>query len=134
MGRVLVAEDSPEICQLLAIALRREGIEVDCVSNGRDALNRISQNGYSVLILDLMMPVVSGFEVIDELARMKRERPPPATVVITAGRQRREELNSEVVVAVFTKPFDVFGLARIIAAMAEAARMSARNEGADPPG
>jgi DNA-binding response OmpR family regulator len=66
--RILVTEDDPSIRRLLATILRRASYEVDTAKNGRDALEKTKKTDYDVIVLDLMMPVMSGFEVLERLA------------------------------------------------------------------
>jgi len=61
--RVLVVEDHVELAEALARVLRREGMAVDVVFDGRDALERTSVNAYDVVVLDRDLPEVHGDEV-----------------------------------------------------------------------
>ena len=67
MSRILIAEDEPAIADAVAYALRAEGFEVDAVTDGEAALEAVRRNGYDVLVLDLMLPGVSGIEVCRRL-------------------------------------------------------------------
>ncbi|MFL6037828.1 MAG: response regulator, partial [Gaiellaceae bacterium] len=65
--RILIAEDEAAIADSVAYALRGEGFDVDTVSDGEGALAAARANGYDVLVLDLMLPGVSGLEVCRRL-------------------------------------------------------------------
>ena len=65
--RILIAEDEPAIADAVRYALRAEGFDVDAVSDGEAALDAVRRNGYDVLVLDLMLPGVSGIEVCRRL-------------------------------------------------------------------
>ncbi|HEV7571701.1 MAG TPA: response regulator [Thermoanaerobaculia bacterium] len=65
--RILVTEDDPSIRRLLATILRRASYEVDTATNGREAITKASGTEYDVIVLDLMMPVMTGFEVLEQL-------------------------------------------------------------------
>ncbi|HJT17471.1 MAG TPA: response regulator, partial [Thermoanaerobaculia bacterium] len=81
--RVLVADDDQSIRQLLCTIVRREQFDVDAVADGGEAIAKLQQHPYAVILLDLMMPRVNGFEVIEYL----RQHPPavkPVVLVITA--------------------------------------------------
>ena len=67
MSRVLIAEDEAAIADAVAYSLRAEGFEVDAVTDGEAALEAVRRNGYDVLVLDLMLPGVSGIEVCRRL-------------------------------------------------------------------
>lgn len=124
---VLVAEDDPPLQKLLAAALRRRRIDVAEVGNGRDAIARLESEKWTVLLLDLMMPTTSGWEVIDWIAA-HRDRAPGSVIVVTAAdRAVIRELDPTVVNAIIFKPFDVFHLAAYIKAMCELGRPDRRN-------
>jgi DNA-binding response OmpR family regulator len=65
--RILVVDDDAAILRLVATILRRERFEVDTASGGRAALSMIAHLQYDVIVLDLMMPDISGFEVLRSL-------------------------------------------------------------------
>ena len=74
--RILVVDDEPNIRRLLEHHLLRRGYRVDLCSNGAEALQRIREHRPDLVVLDVMMPEMDGFEV---LGRMKED---PATVEI----------------------------------------------------
>ena len=80
--RILVTEDDPSIRCLLATILRRASYDVDTAANGRDAVEKAQQTFYDVIVLDLMMPVMSGAEV---LASLTSRTPNPRFVVILSA-------------------------------------------------
>jgi DNA-binding response OmpR family regulator len=63
MARILVAEDDPDIADLLAHYLQRAGFEADLVASGRDVIPRIKKAPPDLLLLDLMLPGLDGLEV-----------------------------------------------------------------------
>ncbi len=65
--RILIAEDEPAIADAVRYALRAEGFDVEAVTDGEAALDAVRRNGYDVLVLDLMLPGVSGIEVCRRL-------------------------------------------------------------------
>src|SRR6185369_3213704 len=67
--RVLVVEDDDAIRTLLAAALRREPVEVDIASDGAAALQMTRGAEYAVIVLDLMMPRLNGFEFLEAFHR-----------------------------------------------------------------
>ena len=66
-GRVLIAEDEAAIADAVAYAFRGEGFEVETVGDGESALAAARADGYDVLVLDLMLPGLSGLEVCRRL-------------------------------------------------------------------
>lgn len=103
--RVLVVDDDDAIRALLFTVLRRRGMKVDMARNGAEALERCLQCHYSVILLDLMMPKMSGYEFLAHLEHQWRgER--PIVVVLTAGTEPRN-LNPAYVAGSVRKPFDI---------------------------
>jgi GAF domain-containing protein/DNA-binding response OmpR family regulator/anti-sigma regulatory factor (Ser/Thr protein kinase) len=95
---VLVVDDDPEVRQLLRRMLESEGYAVGEAENGRVALERLRGESPSLILLDLMMPEMDGFEFVAELRRHEGWRAIPV-VVITArdlSRDDRERLNGHV--------------------------------------
>ena len=83
-GRVLIVEDDHATELLLAAVMRHEGIEYESASDGEIALAKIRGGDFAVLLLDLVMPHLSGFDVVHEL---KATHPHllPNIVVMTAA-------------------------------------------------
>jgi len=101
--RILVVDDDAAIRTLLFTILHRRGLAIDMAKNGAEALEKLGQCTYVLMLLDLMMPVMSGWEVLDRLADMNRQ---PVVLVLTAGTEPRD-VSPEFVVGSVRKPFDV---------------------------
>ena len=67
MTHILIVEDDSEICQLYSRVLTKNGYQVTGVANGQMALDAIDQNYYDLIISDIMMPVMNGYELVREL-------------------------------------------------------------------
>jgi CheY-like chemotaxis protein len=65
--RVLVVDDDAEIRDLLATVLRRRDLAVDCVADGGEAIAHLHRNTYAVVLLELFMPNVDGFAVLEAM-------------------------------------------------------------------
>jgi DNA-binding response OmpR family regulator len=103
--RALIVEDDPAIRRLVEKLLARRNVDIDSATDGRTALDKLRANRYSVLVLDLMVPEVNGFEIIDYI---KRERlGVPVAVVSAVSHQALTQLDLDVVRVVISKPFDV---------------------------
>jgi CheY-like chemotaxis protein len=88
--RVLVVEDEGDAQRLMLAQLRDLAAEVDTAANGREALARLQQGAYDLVLLDLMMPVMDGMTFLEALRNDPRHRNLPV-VVITAKELTREE-------------------------------------------
>jgi signal transduction histidine kinase/DNA-binding response OmpR family regulator len=82
-GHVLVVEDDPMDRQLICQALVDAGLSVAEAGDGREALAALDARRPAMVVLDLMLPGVDGFTVLDEL-RLRGEHPPVPVVVVTA--------------------------------------------------
>jgi DNA-binding response OmpR family regulator len=67
--RLLLVEDQPKVASFIRRGLEEEHYAVDVASKGNDALDLVTVNTYDLVILDLMLPDISGFEVCKELRR-----------------------------------------------------------------
>jgi CheY-like chemotaxis protein len=103
--RVLVVDDDEPIRMLLLRILRRRGFAVDTARNGAEAIDAMKRCRYAVALIDLMMPVQSGWDVLDWMETLPVGDRPMA-VVLTAGMTVRK-LNPRVVAGTMRKPFDV---------------------------
>lgn len=116
--RILVVDDDDAIRTLLRTVLRRRGFAVDAARNGIDALEQMGTCRYALIVLDLMMPMMSGYELLEFLAgqpMMTR----PRVIVLTAGLEPRV-FDGDLVVGMIHKPFDVDLLIDTVAACMEA--------------
>lgn len=67
MLKILIAEDDRELCQLFSHVLLKNGYTVKGVSNGREALDSVHSDYYDLIISDIMMPVMDGYEFVRSL-------------------------------------------------------------------
>jgi DNA-binding response OmpR family regulator len=103
--RILIVDDDDAIRALLFTILRRRQFAVDGARNGLEALARLRTCVYSVMLLDLMMPMKSGWDVLDELKKLPADAR-PMVIVLTAGNEPRD-LDPSIVAGSIRKPFDV---------------------------
>lgn len=103
--RALIVEDDPAIRRLVERLLARRNVEIDTAHDGRTAVEKLRNGQYSVLILDLMVPELNGFEVIDVVKRENLNV--PIAVVSAVSQQALTKLDLDVVKLVIAKPFDV---------------------------
>ena len=109
---VLVVDDHPGLQALFNTLLVRDGFAVDCAPNGRLAFEYLKRSSYSVILLDLMMPDVNGFELLE---RLERDSPKllRRVIVMTGAAQRVvDSLDPARVWGVIRKPFDIDELVR----------------------
>lgn len=111
--KILLVEDEPKLNEFVHKGLRQQGYQVDSVNNGSSALDLAATESYDLIILDLMLPGQSGFDVLDNLRRFEIKIP---VMIMSAlnGTERVIEGLDKGAIDYIKKPFD-FGefLARV---------------------
>ena len=104
--RVLVVDDEPDIVALVAYHLAKSGYRVSTASNGQDALTLARQERPSLVVLDLMLPGLSGFDVLEQLRSDDSTRD-VAVLMLTARREEPDRIRGLSLGAddYLTKPF-----------------------------
>lgn len=105
--RVLLADDDPPVRGLLRVLMSRAGYEVLEASTGQEVLDLIRREEVGVVLLDLMMRDVGGFEVIEHLRSERPEMLRCVIVVTAASGKDFARLPSEDVFRVLRKPFEI---------------------------
>lgn len=72
MDRILVVDDDKELCALIKQSVLRENIEACCVHSGKEGLKRLKDKKYHLVILDVMMPGMDGFETLKQIRAESR--------------------------------------------------------------
>jgi two-component system, OmpR family, alkaline phosphatase synthesis response regulator PhoP len=95
MKRALVVEDDPDIVELLAHYLANDGWSADSEKDGRQALTRIRQHRYDLVILDLQLPGLDGLAVCAEIRRDTATRQVPVMILTARGDEADRVLGLE---------------------------------------
>jgi DNA-binding response OmpR family regulator len=105
--KILVAEDDVALNALVVTWLRKGGLEPESVFDGEAAIERLRKNDYAAVLLDIMMPRATGFDVI-EFVRVERPEMLGRIVVMTAGGESiTARLAPNTVYRLIEKPFDL---------------------------
>jgi DNA-binding response OmpR family regulator len=72
MERILVIDDDVELCNLVGEYLQAEGFTIECVHDGENGLQRATAGGYLLVVLDVMLPGINGFEVLRRIRATSR--------------------------------------------------------------
>jgi DNA-binding response OmpR family regulator len=75
MHNILIVEDNPIMLKAIEIKLQRDGFAVTCASDGRDALEKIEANPPDLILTDIMLPYVSGLEIVNSVKSGSRNIP-----------------------------------------------------------
>ncbi len=104
---VLIVEDDTAIRTLMVAALRREPLEVHTANDGVAALECVRANDYAVILLDLMMPRLNGYEFLESLEAVASSAHPVIIVMTAFESTSLRKLPPNRVHAILHKPFDV---------------------------
>jgi CheY-like chemotaxis protein len=104
-ARVLVVDDDEAIRTLTSHLFSRDGYEVETSVDGADAIAKLQETAFDLIILDLMMPRTDGVAVVDWISE---NAPPPRIIVVTAAVPGIvDKLRTDLVWKVMAKPFNL---------------------------
>jgi DNA-binding response OmpR family regulator len=125
---LLIVDDDKAVRRLLARVAERAGFEVDTARDGLQALEMLQKKQYEIAIVDLMMPRLSGYELVQKISTLD---PRPVVIVATALMNGDvASLDDSMVRRVIKKPFDINAVAN---ALIEIAREAAEKRAVTPP-
>ena len=118
--RILLAEDEPNIVESLRFLLERAGFELLVENNGHNALAAALDDTFDLLILDVMLPGMDGYEILRQVRADRRVREMPVLMLTAKGQREDRERALDVSVDVFmTKPFANADIVRAVRELAE---------------
>jgi CheY-like chemotaxis protein len=108
MARILVVDDEPAVRSLMSVTLKLAGHDVSEATGGEEALKLLQTQVYDLLVLDIMMPVTDGYEVLTRMRAMSNQAETPVVVVTARGYDAEAMLREASGGAVdhLSKPFD----------------------------
>jgi CheY-like chemotaxis protein len=112
--RALVVDDDSAIRSLVATVLQLEGFDVAVAADGIEAVERLREDDFDIVVLDLMMPRLDGQGVIETVARERGQSLPPFLIMTAAAAPVVERLPRELVHGVLPKPFELGVLRRVV--------------------
>ena len=120
-ARILIVEDEPNIVESLSFILRRAGFEVDTVTDGAEALDRVRRQVFEVLVLDIMLPGMNGLDVLKAI-RSDQALSALPVIVLTAKGQANDRRTAEAIGAnaFITKPFSNADVVERVSRLAKA--------------
>jgi CheY-like chemotaxis protein len=128
--RILVIDDDLAIRVLLQAVLKRMKFTVELAEDGQVGLDKLKHDGYDLILLDLMMPRVNGYEFIEKIGQDYPEERPHIIVFTAAGRRGVEKIPPDAVCNSILKPFD---LEKFIEMIGECLQGSHDGHGVAPP-
>ena len=104
--RVLLIEDEPNIIEAIRFILSRDGWRVDTHSDGQTALETVRQKSPDLIILDVMLPNRSGYDILNDIRSEEDTKGLPVLMLTARGQKKDRELAEKLGVNRFmTKPF-----------------------------
>ncbi|MCA9409373.1 MAG: response regulator [Candidatus Omnitrophica bacterium] len=110
---ILVVDDEQEICELIQSKLKREGYSVDVAYDGKEALEKVAQQAFDLIITDVVMPELDGFHLYLELKKNEATASIPV-IIVTARSQMEDSFLAVGVDSFVTKPFKSDHLVELI--------------------
>ena len=112
---VLVVDDEPQVVWVLQFSLEAEGYTTFAAKNGLEALSEIAQHHPTLMVLDIMMPTMDGWSVLEEMMQLPREERPRVVVVSAMANLRDRAKAAEMGADAFMpKPFNVDDLLAVL--------------------
>lgn len=105
---VLVVDDEPQVVWVLQFSLEAEGYTTFAARNGLQAMTAIAEHHPKLMVLDIMMPTMDGWSVLEEMMQLPREERPRVIVVSAMSNLRDRAKAAEMGADAFVpKPFNV---------------------------
>ena len=125
--KALVVDDEKIIVKGIKFSLEQDDIEVDCAYDGQEALDKAKSNNYDIILLDVMLPVMSGFEVCQQIREFSNV---PIIMLTAKGDDMDKILGLEYGADDYiTKPFNILEVKARIKAIMRRASKTTDNKG-----
>ncbi len=129
MKRILVIEDDPDIVELLRYNLEKEDFQVYAATDGKTGLELVRRGSADLLILDLMLPQLSGIEVCKEIRRSQEQELLPIIMLTARGEETDRVLGLELGADDYvTKPFSIREMVARVKALLRRSERDTKNE------
>jgi CheY-like chemotaxis protein len=133
LPRVLIVEDDAAIRNMLVAALGREPLTIDSASDGVEGLEKLAAGPYEVIIVDLMMPRMDGFTLLDALPKIVLPVSPLIFVMTAYDDAALLKLDPRLVHGTIKNPFDVAPIVEMIRDAAEQLHAHTQTNAATEP-
>ena len=85
-SKILIADDNQQNCELLEVYLSEQGYQIDFAYDGQQTLDKVASFDPDLILLDIMMPKLSGYEVCKQMKRSEKTRSIPILMVTAPQR------------------------------------------------
>ncbi len=127
--KILLVDDDKNVIQVFSAGLTKEGYEIVTAYDGEEALSKVESESPDVVILDLMMPKLNGFEVLQQIRQRYKKWIP---VIINSAEKELQSMNKAYSLEAdhyLTKPCSIEAMVRGVHAMISLIPMRIQNEG-----
>ena len=115
MSKILYLDDSPDQRHLILMVLGSLGFQIETATDGEDGLHKVKTNRPDLILLDLRMPKIDGFEFLEILKQEDTLKDIPVIVVSAwAGKNQKEKAAQAGAIDFISKPYDLDRLINII--------------------
>lgn len=104
--RILHVDDEPDTLKVVKTILEAAGYEVVSVESGNGALKKVDLNGFDLIILDIMMPDMSGWDLFSRIGKIKPDYKIVFLSVLEVAEERLKQMKESGIMDYITKPFD----------------------------
>ncbi len=118
MTKVLYVEDSKDTAEAVKLILSKVGLDTDLAFTGGEGVAKASLGGYDIILLDIMLPDMSGWDVFEKIKVRSKAKFAFLSALPVSG-ERKEELKKAGVSDYITKPFEKSDLIRRVKKMVE---------------
>ena len=87
MNKILIIDDDRELCALIKHSVQSEHIEADFCNTGKEGLQKLKEQEYQLVVLDVMMPGMDGFETLEEIRKDRGIRQEELALALGVSRQ-----------------------------------------------
>jgi CheY-like chemotaxis protein len=115
--QVLVVDDDASLCHLISLELGRIGIHVTCTDSSIDAIMKLREGHYKVVLLDIMLKGSSGLYVVDALRNIPAYERPQVVIITSARATILTNIDRTVAKTVFFKPLEMQSFAAYVKAV-----------------
>ena len=95
MKKILIADDKPEVLELVRVSLEGEDYQIIDASDGKEALEKIKKEKPDIVLLDIVMPKVDGFEVLSQLKKDIKLKEIPVIMLTARGQKLDKDKGRE---------------------------------------
>lgn len=135
VGRVLIIEDEPNIIEAVRFLLTRDGWAVDTHTDGQTALDAVARRRPDLIILDVMLPNKSGYDVLGDLRKDPATSGIPVLMLTARGQEKDRDLAYKIGADRFmTKPFSNAEVLDAVRELSDAAKSGDASSGVDGRG